>query len=102
MFKRFEKWIKSMVADEVRKIDTDLQREKVALRSQVVAFDATFKAQLQAFDDAVKHLIDNSEPQQEVLRLRAHIAELNGHIAEVTSAFKQLHPVSEQVNSFIR
>jgi hypothetical protein len=93
MLKRFENWLRSIVAEEVSKIDTDLQCEKAALRSQVKVLDAACKAQLQSFATISERLHEISQYSEEVVRLRAHTKELEAQFTGVRDTIARLHPL---------
>ena len=95
MFTKFkqavENWLRSLVADEVRKVNGDLQCERATLRAQLAQFEGTIKAQLQSFDEALSRLVEMSF-FRENSELRDHIAQLNGQITGISDTFKRLHP----------
>ena len=77
--------MKRIIAEEVNRVDRNLQSERATLRAQIALFDATLKA----FGDAVKDLSEVKENTS----LRAHLNELRSQLAPISDIAKRLKPV---------
>ena len=80
-----ETWLRAIIADELAKLDTNLQVERAAFACQVRSFKI-------AFDAALQSLIAQSNPHAENRELRETIRQLDGHITGVRDALTKLHP----------
>lgn len=86
---KFETWFKRLIAEEVEKINRDLQGERAALRAQVALFDGAFKTHFQSFEDVVQHLSEVKENAA----LREHLKELRAQITPIIDLCNKLQPV---------
>ena len=75
-----EAWLRTLIADEVSKIDVSLQHEKQALAEQITSLKNAVDRILES-----SYFVENSQ-------LRQHIKTLNEKIADVHSTIEQIHP----------
>lgn len=85
----FEKWFRTLIAEEVASVDASLQHEKEELRSHLVVFGA----QITKFNQAVEHLAEVSYFKENT-ELRSTIKQLTAHSADLVDTVKRLHPTT--------
>ncbi len=90
---KIETWLRKIIRDEVSKLDTNLNTERLALFSSIRALDGQVKSFEEVFSKAVSQVLSCSPPHQENAQLRETIKTLSGSIAECRSLVDRVaHP----------